>query len=76
MDKEIISKLISDSIVVEERSVPIYTRHLRDALFWSPFSSEEEESIKNKLHLLEVQSEEHIVLLRKLNELLREEKCS
>ncbi len=76
MSKDIIRRLIGDSIVVEERSIPIYTRHLKDSLFWSPFSPKEEESIKSKLQILESQSEEHVILLRKLGELLREEQCS
>lgn len=43
----------------EEEAIPIYARHLNNALFLSEFSAADRQDIKSKLQTLIVESQQH-----------------
>ena len=66
MSKDELLKLIEDSIIIEERAIPIYQEHIDSALFWSGFSAEQQETIKSTLEEITKDSEKHIAILNAL----------
>lgn len=59
VDKKALLKMLDDAIILEDRSVPVYNRHLKTALFWSGLPAAEREKLRIQLGILEKESERH-----------------
>ncbi|MBN2106571.1 MAG: hypothetical protein JW832_04035 [Deltaproteobacteria bacterium] len=51
--------LLQNMLRNEEEAIPIYARHLNNALFLSEFSAADQQDIKSKLQILIVESQQH-----------------
>ena len=59
VDKKELLKILEDAILLENHSVPIYSHHLKTALFWSGLQAAEREKLRIQLGILEKESERH-----------------
>lgn len=59
VEKKALLKMLDDAIMLEDRSVPVYNRHLKTALFWSGLPAAEREKLRIQLGILEKESERH-----------------
>jgi len=66
--KQEILELLINMLRNEEEAIPIYARHLNNALFLSEFNAADQQDIKSKLQLLIVQSQQH---QRKFEDMIR-----
>lgn len=57
--REDILGLLRNMMQNEEEAIPIYARHLNNALFLSEFSAADRQDIKGKLQVLIVESQQH-----------------
>ncbi|MCF7916369.1 MAG: hypothetical protein K9L61_01165 [Candidatus Omnitrophica bacterium] len=46
MNKKEIIKRLKDALIAEEKSIPIYTKHLDSAVFWTGLGEEKADEIK------------------------------
>ncbi|MDD5464779.1 MAG: hypothetical protein PHP73_00285 [Candidatus Omnitrophica bacterium] len=70
--KEELLKFLKEAEVLEEKSIPVYTKHLDSTLFLSGFSKEEQEELKKVLLILKKGSEEHREIYEDLINKIRE----
>ncbi len=70
--KEELLKSLKEAEVLEEKSIPVYTKHLDSTLFLSGFSKEEQEELKKVLLILKKGSEEHREIYEDLINKIRE----
>lgn len=70
--KEELLKLLKESEVLEEKSMPVYTKHLNSTIFLSAFSKEEQEKLKKALLILKKESEGHKEIYEDLINKIRE----
>lgn len=63
VEKQALLKMLDEAIALEDRSIPIYNRHLKTALFWSGLPAAEREKLRIQLGILEKESERHTKLL-------------
>lgn len=61
---------IDQGIIIEETAVPIYKEHLETALFWSGMPEEIQRQITTYLNILVDDSEKHIVILKRIKEII------
>ena len=66
VDKKHLLKMLDDAIALEDRAIPVYSRHLKTALFWSGLPPEEREHLRIQLNVLEKESLKHIEALGRL----------
>lgn len=70
MKKEKLLKLIEESIVLEEKAVPIYAKHLKSVMFWSHISEDKQKIIVEKLKILSKDTKFHITALNKVKKII------
>lgn len=70
--KEELLKFLKESEVLEEKSIPVYTKHLESAIFLSGFSKQEQEELKKVLLILKKGSEVHKEIYEDLINKIRE----
>ena len=61
---------IDGFILAEEEALPIYSKHLSSALFWSGLADEEQKKIRASLEILAKETKEHIKILKSVKERL------
>jgi hypothetical protein len=66
IDKKELLTMLEKAKISEEKSIPIYTKHMGTAIFWTGIDKEKVEKIKEALILLARESERH----RKVDEYL------
>ena len=64
--------MVDDAITLEDRSVPVYNRHLKTALFWSGLPAADREKLRIQLGILEKESERHSRSLGELRKKIEE----
>lgn len=65
-------KFLKEAEVLEEKSIPVYTKHLESAIFFSGFSKEEQDELKKVLLILKKESEGHKEIYEDLINKIRE----
>ena len=55
--------MIEDALALEEGAVPLYSRHLKTALFWSGLEPAVREQLRIQLGILEKESDRHAKVL-------------
>ena len=50
---------LENARLAEEKAIPIYTKHLRSAVFWTGMKQEDVEKIRETLRILAEESEKH-----------------
>lgn len=70
--KKELLKMVDDAITLEDRSVPVYNRHLKTALFWSGLPAADREKLRIQLGILEKESERHSRSLGELRKKIEE----
>ena len=66
---EQVLKEIEVAAVKEELAIPVYTSHIKSALFWSALSKKKQDKILEGLETLSRESEGHVTLLNRVREL-------
>jgi molybdopterin synthase catalytic subunit len=61
-------KSLKESLNTEERAMPVYARHLGSTIFFSGFSKDMQEKIKDTLLTLKAESERHEQIFKALIE--------
>lgn len=60
---------IRQAKIKEEMAVPLYTSHIKEVLFWSGIADDKKDLIIKNLKTLERESEIHISMLKKVEEI-------
>ena len=68
MTKKELLKLVDEAIDLEEKSIPVYRKHLGTALFWSGLPEWERKQLGIYLNILAKESGKHAVKLAALKE--------
>ena len=63
-------KMIDDAIYLEDKSIPVYRKHLKTALFWSGLSEWDRHQLNVYLNALAGESTKHSIKLAGLKEKL------
>ncbi|MDO8804915.1 MAG: hypothetical protein Q7R35_10815 [Elusimicrobiota bacterium] len=66
--KKELLKLIDEAIDLEEKSIPVYRKHLDTALFWSGLPTGERRQLNIYLNVLAKESGKHFARLTALKE--------
>lgn len=66
MNKKEIIKHLKEALIAEEKSIPIYTKHLDSAVFWTGLDREKSEKIKSILSELARGSMIHKTIIENL----------
>ena len=66
--KKELLKMIDEAIDLEDKSVPVYMKHLNTALFWSGLSKWERDQLTISLNMLAKESSRHSAKLSALRE--------
>ena len=61
-------KMIDDAIDLEDKSIPVYLKHLHTALFWSGLSDWERRQLHISLNILAKESAKHSAKLTALRQ--------
>ncbi len=64
--KKELLKMIDDAIDLEEKSIPVYMKHINTALFWSGLPEWERKQLGIYLNMLAKESGKHSVKLNSL----------
>ncbi|MFC1479937.1 hypothetical protein ACFL5Y_00620 [Candidatus Omnitrophota bacterium] len=68
MSKEELLTILENARLAEEKSIPIYTKHLKSAVFWTGVKQEDVEKIRETLRILAEESEKHKKIVEDLIE--------
>lgn len=72
VEKNKLLKMLHEAAALEDRAMPIYSRHLKTALFWSGLPAAAREQLRIQLGILEKESHRHKkvldVMRRKIEE--------
>jgi len=71
--KDEIIKILEDAQIAEERSIPVYTKHIGSAIFWTGIEKEKAEEIKKILKYLAEESARHKGVVEYLLKYIKEE---
>ena len=74
VEKKELLKMLREAEVREDRSLPIYSKHLRTALFWSGLDAATRERLRTQLGMLENGSEHHAKALTEMVKKIKEDK--
>ncbi|HNW44310.1 MAG TPA: hypothetical protein PKI19_07375 [Elusimicrobiales bacterium] len=66
INKEELLKLIEDAINLEDKSIQIYHKHLKTALFWSGLPESKRAQLNTYMHVLSAESGKHSARLNAL----------
>ena len=69
IDHKQVLQEIDVAAVKEELAIPVYTSHIKSALFWSGLSEKKKEKILEGLETLSKESQGHVTLLNRVKEL-------
>ncbi len=72
--KEELLRILKDAMISEEKAIPILTRHLRSAVFWTGMDKEKTEKVKSVLRQLAEESEGHKRVMETLINRITKEK--
>ena len=64
IEKKKFLKMLEEAVALEDRAMPIYSRHLKTALFWSGLDASAREQLRIQLGILEQESDRHTKVLR------------
>jgi len=64
MQKDELIAFLKHAIILEEKSIPIYTRHLDSGIFWIKLPAEKAEEIKRAMEHLARDSARHKDMLQ------------
>jgi len=62
MDKKELLTILEKAKIAEEKAIPIYTKHMGTAIFWTGIDKEKVAKIKESLALLSRESKGHMEL--------------
>ena len=65
--------MIDDALMKEEKAMPLYSRHLKTALFWSGLSTAVREQLRIQLGILETESNRHAKVLAEMKKKIEED---
>lgn len=71
--KKELLKMLDDAIALEDRSIPVYMRHLKTAMFWSGLPAAQREQVRIQLGILQKESQRHSALLGELRQKVEKE---
>ena len=71
--KDEIIKILEEAQIAEERSIPVYTKHMGSAVFWTGIDKEIAEEIRKILKYLAEESARHKGIVEYLLKRIREE---
>ena len=71
--KDELLKMIEDAMLLEDRAIQIYRKHLVTAIFWSGLTEWGREQVAIALNMLGKESERHAVKLAALKERIEQE---
>jgi len=74
VEKHKLLKMLEEASHLEDQAMPIYSRHLKTALFWSGLDAAAREQLRIQLGILEKESQRHTKALKELAEKIREDK--
>jgi len=74
VEKKKLLKMLEEASQLEDRSIPIYSRHLKTALFWSGLDASTREQLRIQLGILEKESQRHTKVLKEMAKKIREDK--
>lgn len=66
IEKQELLRFLEEAYLYEESAVPIYTRHLESAVFWTGIKPESIKRMKDLLEKLAKDSERHKIIVQKL----------
>jgi len=73
VDKNTLLKMLDEAMALEERAIPLYSRHLKTAMFWSGLDPVEREHLRIQLGVLEQESNRHHKVLTAMKEKIKED---
>ena len=73
VNKDKLIKMIDDATALEDRSIPIYMRHLKTAMFWSGLPPAQREQVRIQLGILQQESARHSAILGELRRKVQED---
>jgi rubrerythrin len=73
VEKKKLLKMLEEAVTLEDHAIPIYTRHLKTALFWSGLPAHEREQLRIQLGILLKESERHSKLLGEMRRKIQED---
>ena len=65
--------ILKNARYAEEKAIPIYTKHLRSAIFWTGMDEETVEKMRENLRILAEESEKHKKMVKYLIDVVEEE---
>jgi hypothetical protein len=74
VEKNKLLAMIDDALMKEEKAMPLYSRHLKTALFWSGLSAAVREQLRIQLGILETESNRHAKVLTEMKKKIEEDK--
>lgn len=74
VEKGKLLKMLEDASHLEDRAMPIYSRHLKTALFWSGLDATTREHLRIGLGIIEKESHRHSKVLKEMMDRIREDK--
>ncbi len=74
ISREDLLKKLKEALVTEEQSIPIYTKHLDSAVFWTGWDEETTKKAKNTFRNLADESKRHKILIENLIERIKKDK--
>jgi len=66
--------MLNSAIELEEWAIPIYSRHLKTALFWSGLDAVEREGMRIQLSVLSQEAHRHTKVLSRMKKKIEEDK--
>lgn len=69
LDHKQVLQEIEVAAIKEELAIPVYTSHIKSALFWSSLSDKKQQMILEGLETLSRESEGHVILLNRVKDL-------
>ena len=71
MSKEELLTILENARLAEEKAIPVYTKHLKSAVFWTGMKQEDVEKIRETLSMLAEESEKHKKMVEYLIEQIK-----
>ncbi|MCX5784442.1 MAG: hypothetical protein NTX59_02005 [Elusimicrobia bacterium] len=74
VEKAELIKMLEEAFFLEEQAMPIYSRHLKTALFWRGLNAATREQLRIQLGILEKESNRHAKVLGEMKKKIEEDK--
>jgi len=72
INREELIRILKYSLDREEKSIPIYTKHLESAIFWTGIDEAKAKGLKELLRYLAQESQKHMNIIDKLIQEIQE----